>query len=222
MTEGSNRWRRQAEREKARHADGLARLPAEPGARQRQLVRVANAALGAGLAHLMAGDRAEASTWLSRAADHYRASHAGAPPGSWGRPIGAVKCRLLAGDPAGAEQDARWALELGAGSAESAIGRYAAVLALLVLGRDGEAARLARSLLEEPAETFPPEVAGALLGLAECDAGRYTSGLEGTLRSFETREAYLEDVPVADTVLVLEALAARRGLEVRPSSALLP
>jgi hypothetical protein len=43
------------------------------------------------------------------------------------------------------------------------------------------------------------------------------------LVSFETREAYLEDVPVADTALVLHALARRRGLaaQLRPS-ALLP
>jgi hypothetical protein len=32
------------------------------------------------------------------------------------------------------------------------------------------------------------------------------------LESFETREAFLEDLPAADTVLVLQALAERRGL----------
>ena len=43
------------------------------------------------------------------------------------------------------------------------------------------------------------------------------------LRSFEEREAFLEDVRVADTVLVLDALAAARGLELPPlSSPLLP
>lgn len=44
------------------------------------------------------------------------------------------------------------------------------------------------------------------------------------LQSFETRDAYLEDVPVADTVLVLQALARRRGLaaELRLRSTLLP
>jgi hypothetical protein len=42
------------------------------------------------------------------------------------------------------------------------------------------------------------------------------------LDSFETRDAYLEDIPVADTVLVLQALAARRGLEAALSSELLP
>ena len=43
------------------------------------------------------------------------------------------------------------------------------------------------------------------------------------LVSFETREDYLEDVAVADTVLVLRALALGRGLEPRVrESALLP
>ena len=42
------------------------------------------------------------------------------------------------------------------------------------------------------------------------------------LESFETREAYLEDVPVADTVLVLQALAARRGMAAELESSLLP
>ena len=42
------------------------------------------------------------------------------------------------------------------------------------------------------------------------------------LESFEVRETYLEDIPVADTVLVLEALAARRGLASGVRSPLLP
>src|SRR5947209_11561134 len=80
----------------------------------------------------------EAAEWLARAAERYRESFAEAPPGSWGRPIGAIKARLLAGDADGAEDEARWALEEGAAGAESPIGRYAACLALLVLGRDAE------------------------------------------------------------------------------------
>ena len=42
------------------------------------------------------------------------------------------------------------------------------------------------------------------------------------LESFETRDEYLEDMPVADTVLVLQALAARRGLAADLTSPLLP
>jgi hypothetical protein len=42
------------------------------------------------------------------------------------------------------------------------------------------------------------------------------------LESFETRNEYLEDLPVADTVMVLQALADRRGMKAELSSALLP
>jgi hypothetical protein len=42
------------------------------------------------------------------------------------------------------------------------------------------------------------------------------------LASFEGRDEYLEDLPVADTVLVLQALAARRRMAAELSSELLP
>jgi hypothetical protein len=170
----------------------------------------------------MTGTLEEAAAWFSRAAAAYRDSHEGAPKESWGRPIGAIKARLLADDRPGAAEDARWALGLGASSSDSPIGRYAATLALLVLGDDPEAAALARTLCEEPEGRFPSDVAGALLGLAERDARRYGDSLEETLRSFELRDRHLEGVPVADTVLVLEALAEQRAMARRPRSALLP
>ena len=116
-------WDGHAEREEGRYADGLARLPSEPDPRQKQLVRVAMAATGAGLARLMQGRRAEAAGWFARSAERFRESYADAPPGSWGRLIGAIKARLLAGDQQGAEADAAWALEQGPAVAESPIGQ---------------------------------------------------------------------------------------------------
>jgi hypothetical protein len=215
-------WEEHAEREEARYADGLARLPEDPDGRQKQLVRVAMAATGAGLARLMQGRRAEASGWLARSAERFRESHADAPPGSWGRLIGAVKARVLAGDWAGAAADAEWTLEQGPAEAESPIGRYAAALALLVLGRDEEAAGLAEGLQEEDEAAFPSAVADALSGLAGSDAEAYGDAVDRGLVSFEGREAYLEDIPVADTVVVLEALAGRRDLATGLRSRLLP
>jgi hypothetical protein len=50
----------------------------------------------------------------------------------------------------------------------------------------------------------------------------YTEAVEAVLESFETRDEYLEDLPVADTVLVLQALAGRRGLAATLTSPLLP
>lgn len=215
-------WAAHVGRERRRYEDGEARLPGlgDPDERQRQLTRMGNAAAGAGLALLMLGRREEAAEWLARAADRYRESFADAPPESWGRPIGAVKARVLAGDWAAAGEDARWALEVGAAQSASPIGRYAACLALLVLDRDEEAGALTESLRRR--DDFPAEVAETLAALAATDGAAYTRSVAAVLRSFEARTEYLEDVPVADTVAVLEALAARRSLAAALDSPLLP
>jgi hypothetical protein len=215
-------WEEHSEREEGRYADGLARLPSDPDARQKQLVRVAMAATGAGLARLMQGRRAEAAGWLARSAERFRESWVDAPPGSWGRLIGAIKARVLAGDWDGAAADAEWVLDQGPAESESPIGRYAAVLALVVLGRDEPARTLAEGLRAEPENAFPRPVADALAGLAAGDPDVYRDGVGRVLVSFEERDAYLEDIPVADTVVVLETLAVRRGLAAGLSSPLLP
>jgi len=132
-----------------------------------------------------------------------------------------LKALLLADDEAGAVDAAEWTLTLGCVDAESPIGRYAAALALLVLGRWPEALHQAISIQEQ--EDFPRAVADALAFIAAQDPVAYTDAVEAVLESFETRDAYLEDVPVADTVLVLQRLAARRGIAAElGSSPLLP
>lgn len=213
-------WNTLVRRGQERHEDGLSRLPDDRDQRQRQLTRTGNAAWGAGLALLMLGRDEEASAWLSLAAERWRESFGAAPPGSWGRPIGAIKALLLAGDRAGAEDAARWALDAGAAEAESPIGRYAAALAQLVLGEDAHARRLASSIRER--DDFPGDVADALATLAAEDRLGYLLAVESVLESFEIRDEYLEDVPVADTVMVLQALAEPRGLAAELSSPLLP
>lgn len=215
-------WSEHLEREIERYRDGESRLPeaGDPDARQRQLTRMGNAAGGAGLALLMDGRPGDASEWLHRAAERYRESLADAPAGSWGRPIGAMKALVLADDWAAAEAEARSTVELGAAEAESPIGRYAGSLALLILGRDAEAQPLAGSLRGR--DDFPADVADALATLAGSDQVSYLEAVERVLESFERRDEYLEDIPVADTVLVLQALAARRELAADLASALLP
>jgi hypothetical protein len=212
-------WDDRRERARERYEDGERRLPEGGDERQRQLTRMGNAAGAAGLCALMAG-RPDAAEWFARAAERYRESWAGAPPDSWGRPIGAIKSRILGGDWDGATAEARWALEVGAAQAASPIGRYAAALAFLVLG-EWEEARIHADYARTH-ESFPSEVADALAFVAAEDVVGYVEAVEDVLRSFETREAYLEDVPVADTVLVLQALAARRGMAADLASPLLP
>jgi tetratricopeptide (TPR) repeat protein len=213
-------WNAHLQREEARYEDGSGRLPDDRDARQRQLTRLGNAAGGAGLSLLMLGRREEAAEWFDRAAQCYRESYVDAPPESWGRPIGALKSRILVGDWSGAEDAARWALDEGAAAAESPIGRYAGALALLALGRDEEARPVADSIRERA--DFPQDVADALATLSAEDVLGYTYAVESVLESFVRRDEYLEDIPVADTVIVLQALAERRGMAADLTSPLLP
>jgi hypothetical protein len=196
-------WHERAEAAIARYRGGETR-----GADQRQLTQLGNAAWAAGLSFLMDGRDDESRTWLRRAAERYRESWRDAPPNSWGRPIASTAA-------------ARWALEAGAPDAESPVGRYAGTLAHLVLGDDAAAAALAGTLRGR--EEFPSDVADALVALAGADGSGYARAVEAILESFEVRYDFREDVPVADTVLVLQALASRRGVaaELR-ASALLP
>ena len=195
-------WRERYERAAERYAAGETREPDE-----RQLVQLANSAWAAGLSLLMAGDRESAAEWLRRSAECYRASwDAGDGTDAWGRPIGAMKALLIAGEDA--NDAARWALDAGAAEAESPIGRYAGALAQLVLGRDEQAAEVAATL----GEGFPGDVADALRALAAQEEDAYRAAVDSIRRSFETREEFLEEVPVPDTALALDALAARRGL----------
>jgi hypothetical protein len=211
-------WQELFEREAARYRDGETRLPDDLDERQRQLTRMGNAAYGAGLCALMQG--ADAREWLENAAARWRESYAEAPPGSWGRPIGAIKASVLVRDWAAAEEAARWALDEGAGAAESPIGRYAAALACLVLGRWPDARLHADEIRIR--DDFPADVGDALAMIAAEDVVGYVEAVESVLESFETRDAYLEDVPVADTVIVLQALAARRDMAAELESPLLP
>jgi tetratricopeptide (TPR) repeat protein len=211
-------WEELHARARERYEDGEARLPDDPDQRQRQLTRMGNAAGAAALAAVMAGQ--DGGEWFARSAERYRESWEHAPPGSWGRPIGAIKARILADDWERAQDDARWALAIGASESDSPIGSYAAALAFAVLGEWDEVrphADFARTH-----ETFPSDVGDALAFIAAEDTIGYVEAVEQVLESFETRDEYLEGVPVADTVLVLQALAGRRGMAAELESELLP
>src|SRR5262249_54097037 len=97
---------------------------------------------------------------------------------------------------------------------------YAATLAHLVLGQDEAGRALAEDLRSDT--SFPAPVAAALAGLAGSDAVGYAEAVGAVLASFESRDEFLEDLPVDDTVSGLQALAGRRGLAAELSSPLLP
>ena len=215
-------WASHVRREHERYRDGEERLPdqGDHDARQRQLTRMGNAASGAALAELMGGNTDAAREWFAKAIDRYRESYEHAPAGSWGRPIAMLKAEILSDDWDAAVRDAEWTLEQGAAEAESPIGRYAGALALLVLGRDEEARVLADGLRTR--DEFPSAVGDALAMIAAEDVVGYIEAVEDVLESFETRDEYLEGLPVADTVMVLQGLAGRRGMSAELSSPLLP
>ena len=199
-------WREKYEQAVARYDAGEGRELDE-----RQLVQLANAAWAAGLCLLMEGDRAGASEWLVLSAARYRESwDAGAPPDAWGRPIAAMKALLIADNACDKlSLAAEWALDAGSAEAESPIGRYAGTLALLVLRRDDEAGALAATL----DALFPADVAAALRALAGSDEDAFVAAVADVRRSYENRDGYLEDVPVPDTALALEALDKGRRFE---------
>ena len=185
---------------------------------ERSLVRKGNTAYAAALALLMAGD-VDSAAWFRRAAAIWRESWSGGE--SWGRPIGALKASLLARDEPALGELAPWTLTLGAATAESPIGRYAATLALLALGRWPEARHVAETLRGR--DDFPHDVADGLAYIAADDVVGYVEAVESVVASFEAREDYLEDMAVADTALVLQELAKRRGIEhTLPASPVLP
>jgi hypothetical protein len=204
----------------AEHERRLASVAGPTEREDFRLAGLAGASWAAGLAALMLGRDDEARDLLLRAADEYDTSWRAAPPGSWGRPIAMIRCRLMAGDHEGARADASAAVAASVLDAPGPIGGYCAALALLALGRDEDAGVVAARIADG---LEPASVADALGALARADGAAYVAARLAVLRSFEEREAFLEDVRVADTVLVLDALAAARGLEPPTlSSPLLP
>ena len=91
---------------------------------------------------------------------------------------------------------------------------------MIVLGADAHAAELAESIRGR--DDFPGAVADTLASVAAADGVRYEDAIRALLSDFETRTDFLEDVPVADTVLVLQHLAQARSIHVRLESPLLP
>ena len=90
-----------------------------------------------------------------------------------------------------------------------------------MLGRWPEARHVAESLRER--DDFPRDVADTLAYISAHDVVGYVEAVEAVVRSFETREEFLEDMKVADTALVLAELARRRDIEMPlPASAFLP
>jgi len=182
--------------------------------------RLLQQALGReGEAHrlLLDGEDEAANEALHEVAELYRRSWEEAGPRSFGRLIGMVKAGVLAGD--GGEEAAYVRRELG-DEDDTPVASYALALASLVEG-DDDRARDAAARMREGSEPLD-RTADAIEALADRDSDRYAVAVQAIVADFEARDQHLTGVPIADTALVLERLAAKRGIAAHVTSPLLP
>ena len=129
-----------------------------------------------------------------------------------------LKSAVLAG--AGQEQAGYALEELREEREPSPPAAYALALAALIAGDDAGALRWSDAM-RTGAEAFT-RTAEAIAGLAAGERERYAAALAAIVHDFEQRGEHLTGVPIADTALMLERLAARRGLAAGLESPVLP
>ena len=169
---------------------------------------------------LLDGDADRAGERLRAAAERYRASWELAPPRSFGRLIGMLKALVIAGDDDAARAAAAYTREQVSDVDASPPAWYAIAIAALVEG-DDERARRAAAGMRSGGDAFG-RTADAIEALAGGDGAAYAAAAGAIVADFEGRTEHLTGVPIADTALMLERLAERRGLAAHPASALLP
>ena len=185
--------------------------------RHRVLLGEAIALEGEAHRALLAGDGRSARDALRAAADRYRASWDVAPPDAYGRLVGMVKAAVLAGE---ARTAARFVHSAIGDEPSSPTSAYAVAIAALVEGDDELAARAAEAM-RGGSEAFD-RAADAIAALAAGDEHAYARAVEAIVADFAARDAHLTGVPIADTALMLERLAAPRGMATATHSPLLP
>ena len=165
---------------------------------------------------LLAGERSEAEPILREVAALYRRSWDAAHPTAFGRLTGMLKAAVIAG---GGEEEAAFARGE-AGGTESAAAAYVVAVAALVEDDDEAAAAAARAMAAG-GEAYA-RAAEAIGALAARDGERYAAAVTAVVRDFEGRDEHVTGVAIADTALMLEELARRRGLRSGVESRLLP
>lgn len=173
--------------------------------------------------HLLAGRVERARRSLADAAALYRGSWEAAPPRSFGRLVACLKSAIIAGDAAEAATYVRARLAAAGGGelgCDSPTSCYALAVAALAQGEDELAERAAQGM--HAGDAAFGRAADAIAALARGELDAYRDVLTAIVRDFEGREAHLTGVPIADTALMLEALAEPRGMAVRPASPLMP
>jgi hypothetical protein len=186
----------------------------------RDLMLAAIAAEGRAHAALLAGEHEAARRAYAEAVDGYRASWALAPPRSYGRLVGLLKAAVLGGEAQAAAAEVRAALRDDPDADGSPVAAYVRAVAAVIAGDDDEVA--ARAATMEPRGEAFERTAAALRALAARDGEAYATALAAIEADFAGRAEHLTGVAIADTAVMLELLAAERGLAVRPDSPLVP
>jgi hypothetical protein len=181
------------------------------------LLREAIALEGDAHRALLDGDADGARDALRAASDRYRASWDAAPPDAYGRLVGMLKAAVLAGEATTAARFVHAAVGDAPSSPTSA---YAVAIAALVEGDDALATRAAATM-RSGSEAFG-RAADAIAALAARDAAPFQAAVEAIVADFAARDDHLTGVPIADTALMLQRLAAARGMGSDVTSPLLP
>ena len=171
-------------------------------------------------AALLAGETQDARAAYAKAVELYRASWSLAPPKSYGRLVGLVKAGVLAGEAHPAAVEVRAALDGDEDAAGSPVASYALAVALLILGDDDAVGPLADVMV--PRGGAFERTATALRALAARDGDAYAAAVAAIEADFAAREEHLTGVAIADTAIMLELIAAERGLAAGIDSPLVP
>lgn len=166
---------------------------------------------------LAAGRPGEARRRLREAAGLYRRSYELAPPRSYGRVVAHLKSALIGGGPPDAAAWARAALD---DACDSPTSCYALALARLAEGDDQGALAACEGM--RAGDAAFGRAADAIAALARRDREAYAAALTAIVADFAARDAHLTGVAIADTALLMQALAAHRGMAVPPDPPLLP
>ena len=171
-------------------------------------------------AALLAGDTEAARAGYARAAQQYRKSWELAPPKSYGRLVGLVKAAVLSGEARPAADYVRATLDGDEDALGSPVASYARAVAVLLVGDDEAVAPLADVMV--PRGGAFERTATALRALAAGDGEAYAAAVGEIADDFAARDEHLTGVAIADTAIMLELIAADRGIQAGVDSPLVP
>jgi hypothetical protein len=189
-----------------------------PPRKSQELLMAALEREGAAQQQLLDGRLEGAQAGFREVSELYRRSWEAAHAGAFGRLVGMLKDSVLAGGGAEQAQYARAALT--DADPESPTANYARALAALIAGVDDDAQARARAMVTG-GEAFA-RTAAAIEALAARDGAAYTAALGAIVIDFEQRSNHLTGVAIADTAVMLEVLAGRRGMTAAIDSPVLP